>query len=207
MRSLKHEIRRMILEQVDELFADEEKDVSSARDSVDDQIDSFIIKFENDSIDKEAEEDNMSRSLSEMSLRALLAEQDAPDAPPDEEDEEEDKPPAEEPDATDADVELDDPEPAKTPMLPLDVSAFIGRVARLALNSETLLDVKTTVVNRALSFLRDNYDDSHVRDAIEILDSQFDFDIEGEKEAPIAPEAVGAWAGGTGGLGGGGGAV
>jgi hypothetical protein len=40
----------------------------------------------------------------------------------------------------------------------------------------------------------------------EILDSQFDFDLDGSKDIPDPPYAVGAYAGGTGGLGGGGGA-
>jgi len=210
MRSTKHKIREMILEQIDELFADEEENIRLSRDSVDDQIDSFIIKFESDSVKSEDEEDEVARSLSEMSLRALINEQDAPagDAPAEEEEVDVEEEPAPDAEADEDPIDsaaVDVSEPEDLPMLPLDVDAFIKRVARLALNAETLLDVKTTIVNRALNYLRDNYDEVHAEKAVEILDSQFDFNLDGKKEAPPAPNAVGAWAGGTGGLGGGGG--
>ena len=213
MKLLKNEIRKIILEQVDELFAEEEDNTRLSRDSLDDQIDSFIIKFENDSQKAEDQEDEVLKSLAEMSLRVLMNEQDAPpDAPAFEEEdtEVEEETPDEDPEADD-DAEpidssaVDISEPAEVPMLPIDVDAFIKRVARLALNADTLLDVKTVIVNRALNFLKDNYDDAHVDAAMEILDSQFDFNLGGEKEPPEAPMAVGAWAGGTGGLAGGGG--
>jgi hypothetical protein len=210
MKLLKNEIRKIILEQVDELFAEEEDNTRLSRDSLDDQIDSFIIKFENDSLKAEDQEDEVLKSLKEMSLRILMNEQDAPpDAP--EFDEEEEDSPAEEPEEDAGDDEpidstaVDISEPAEVPMLPLDIDAFIKRIARLALNADTLLDVKTVIVNRALNFLKDNYNDAHAAEAMEILDSQFDFNLGGEKEPPEAPFAAGAWAGGTGGLGGGGG--
>jgi len=206
MKSLKNEIRKIILEQVDELFADEEDTTRLSRDSIDDQIDSFIIKFENDSLKADNQEDSMSKSLSEMSLRALISEQDAPPDAPEagEPDEEPDESPEEGDDDPIDSAAVDVSEPAETPMLPIDVDAFIKRIARLALNADTLLDVKTVIVNRALNFLKDNYNDAHVDEAMEILDSQFDFNLDGKKEPPEAPMAVGAWAGGTGGLGGGG---
>jgi hypothetical protein len=209
MKSLKNEIRKIILEQVDELFAEEEDTTRLSRDSLDDQIDSFIIKFENDSLKVDDKDDGMLKSLSEMSLRMLISEQDAPAFEEAEEEEEADEEPEE--DAGDDEpidsTAVDISEPVKVPMLPIDVDSFIKRIARLALNADTLLDVKTVIVNRALNFLKDNYNDAHVDEAMEILDSQFDFDLGGKKEPPIAPLAVGAWAGGTGGLGGGGGAA
>ena len=209
MKSLKNEIRKIILEQVDELFAEEEDTTRLSRDSLDDQIDSFIIKFENDSLKVDDQEDGMLKSLSEMSLRMLISEQDAPAFEEAGEEEEADAP-AEEPEEDAGDDEpidstaVDISEPAEVPMLPIDIDAFIKRIARLALNADTLLDVKTVIVNRALNFLKDNYNDAHVDEAMEILDSQFDFNLGGKKEPPEAPFAVGAWAGGTGGLGGGG---
>tara|TARA_Y100000593_G_scaffold85050_1_gene161488 strand:- start:554 stop:1183 length:630 start_codon:yes stop_codon:yes gene_type:complete len=209
MKSLKNEIRKIILEQIDELFAEEEESTRLSRDSIDDQVDSFLIKFESDSIKDESQEDEISKSLSEMSLRTLiLKEQDAPaldqaeeEAAPAEEEVEEEEEEISKP-ADSADVEVS--EPADPPKLPIDVDAFIKRVARLAFNADALLDIQTVIVNRALNFLKDNYDEHHVEKAIEILDSQFDFNIGGKKEAPEAPYAAGAWAGGTGGPGGGG---
>ena len=171
-----------------------------AKDSVDDQIDSFLIKFENDSIKKEEEEGEVSKSLSEMSLRALLNEQEAAADEPDtdepaEEDALPEDPDADEPiDSTAVDID----EPKDTPMMPIDIDAYIKRVARLAMNAEILLDVKSVVINRALNFLDDNYDKSHVSAAKEILSTQFDFDLNGSDNDPEAPFAAGAWAGGTG---------
>jgi len=49
MRSL---IRKLILEQVGELFGEDGEESKLKNDSIDDQIDAFIIKFEKDSIDQ-----------------------------------------------------------------------------------------------------------------------------------------------------------
>ncbi|MAF25167.1 hypothetical protein CL634_06285 [bacterium] len=217
-------LRKMILEQVDELFSasEEEDNTRLSRDSIDDQIDSFILKFERDSIDKDSElsGDSLSESFNNLSLSGLLQEQ---------EEEEEDVEIVDEPEAggddagDTADDEVfsaeppDDPSPEGSedtdaeapealPKPPLDVDSFTKRIARLAMNADSLLDLKSAIVNRAMNFLVDNYDQQHADEMKEILDSQFDFNLDGGKEVPLAPEAVGAWAGGTGGLGGGGGA-
>ena len=211
----KRVLRDMILEQVEELFvnADGEGATRLEKDSVDDQIDSFILKFERDSAVNEEEIESMSlnESFESMSLKVLLEQED-------EDAEEEEAPEAAdaEPEAEEADAEVEDPEPVTSaatnaeiaeslPKIPLDIDAFTKRVARLAMNYENLLDVKTTIVNRAMNFLQENYDEVHVREMKDILDAQFDFDLDGGKDIPAAPYAAGAWAGGTGGLGGGGG--
>jgi len=208
----KRVLRDMILEQVEELFVSSESEEVTRieKDSVDDQIDSFILKFEKDSVlDEEGQETvSLSESLRSMSLKALL-EQDAaddPDADPAAEEPADEEPAAEEDPApaTSADTDPDVEVAESLPKIPLDIDAFTKRVARLAMNYQNLLDVKTTIVNRAMNFLSENYDDVHVTEMRNILDSQFDFDLDGGKEVPPAPDAVGAWAGGTGGLGGGG---
>ena len=97
-----------------------------------------------------------------------------------------------------------DAEPIETlPKPPLNIDAFTKRVARLAMNHEALLDIKTVIVNRAMNFLLENYDQEHADEMREILDTQFDFDLDGGREAPDAPYAVGAFQGGTGQMGGG----
>ena len=55
-----------------------------------------------------------------------------------------------------------------------------------------------------MNFLLENYDKVHVDEMKEILDTQFDFDLDGGKDTPPAPYAVGAFQGGTGQMGGGG---
>ena len=74
------------------------------------------------------------------------------------------------------------------------------------MNNVILLDVKSVILNRAKNYLLENYDQAHVDQMREILDTQFDFNLEGREDIPDPPYAVGAYAGGTGGLGGGGGA-
>jgi hypothetical protein len=212
---MKKEIRSIILEAVDELFSvstEEEQASRLARDSVDDQIDSFILKFEKDSIVSDDSPRSLDESLSALSLSALLeqdieeeeaATEDAIEA----EEEEGAGAPADDEEQAPADSsDAGDTAPAegmKSP--PLDVDSFTKRVARLSMNFDTLLDVKSTIINRAINFLKENYDEEHVEEMKEILDTQFDFNVDGEKEPPHRPYAVGAWAGGTGGLGGGGG--
>jgi len=182
----------------------------NANDSVDDQIDSFLIKFEEDSI--VAEEEELMESLSNMDLKIFL-EQDDPDNPAEDAE-------AAEGDEIDVAVNREESEPSEPqdptgsermgsdegedpPMLPLDVDTFTKKVARLVMNAETLLDVKTVIVNRALNYLTENYDEQHAKRMLETLDQQFDFNIDDPGKPPEAPYAVGAYAGGTGGLGGG----
>lgn len=205
----------MILEQVEELFvsSDAEEVARIEKDSVDDQIDSFILKFEKDSVLDEDEQQTISlnESLRSMSLKALLEQDDAEDAEEAPADDAGEDPPQEEPEttedpepATSADTDADVEMAESLPKIPLDVDAFTKRVARLAMNHDNLLDIKTTIINRAMNFLAENYDQVHATEMREILDAQFDFNLDGGKEVPAAPYAAGAWAGGTGGLGGGG---
>ena len=208
-------LRSLILEQVEDLFSAPQADEEVTRlekDSADDQIDSFILKFEKDSIaSEEKDTDSLNESLGNLSLRALLMEQDEEDAEAEDEDvppeePEADTPAVEDPGPADSADTDSDVEPAESlPRPPLDVDAFTKRVARLAMNHETLLDIKNVIVNRAMNFLVDNYDQAHADEMREILDAQFDFDIGGSREEPEAPFAVGAFQGGTGQMGGGGG--
>ncbi len=218
MNSMKTLIRKIILEQVDELFSadsEETQGTTISKDSADDQIDAFIIKFERDSV--APEKDDLSESLANMSLAALIREQDETGGDDEAEEEPEGQPldepaPAEPPQdlqspddpepVTSADVEVDEPE--ALPKMPLDVDEFTKRVARLAMNYDTLLDIKSIIINRAMSFLSENYDEDHVTEMRDILDKQFDFDLSGGSEIPAAPFAVGANPSGAG-MGGGGG--
>ena len=95
MSSLK-DIRIFLEQAAHELYAEPTVDdsgaVRRAIDSTDDQIDSFIIKFERDSI--VAEEDLISESLKDLSLSALLEQdedQDEPAAEDNEDDAKEDR--------------------------------------------------------------------------------------------------------------------
>jgi len=214
--SVTRTIRSLILEQVEDLFVNPAAAEETTRlevDSADDQIDSFILKFEKDSISEDDNEINsLNESLYNLSLKALLEQEEDEEAVEvDEEEPVEDE--GEESPAGD-DAAPEDPEPAGSedtdvepaeslPRPPLDVDSFTKRVARLAMNHENLLDIKTVIINRAMNFLKENYDDAHALEMKDILDSQFDFDLDGGKEIPSAPFAVGANPAGAGTMGGG----
>jgi len=210
-------LRSLILEQVEELFSDGSSDSESTfkleRDSLDDQVDSFILKFEKDSIKEDKDEALSESSLSNLSLKFLLEQPEEEDEPADDADEDEDADadadapadPVEEPSEPAGSEDVEDVEPVeKIPKLPLDVDAFSKRIARLAMNFENLLDPKVVIINRAMNFLLENYDKNHADEMRDILDTQFDFNLDGGKETPPAPFAVGANPAGAGMSGGGG---
>ena len=201
---------KLFLEQAErELYAAPMESTDSTRltmDSVDDQIDSFLISFERDSVVKD--EDNIMESLRDMSLRTLLEQDDAAEEAEDAEgedvaDEAEEEEAEEIPEPAGSET-ITSEEPANPPKLPIDMDVFAKKVARLVENGPTLLEVETVVVNRALNYLRENYDEQYAKALLEILDDQFDFNIANPGQPKETPFAVGAYAGGTGGLGGGG---
>jgi hypothetical protein len=117
-------------------------------------------------------------SLMGLSLSALIAEQDEGG------EEEEVSPPTGSENVTvDKPVEV-------VPKPPLNIDAFSKRVARLALGYRVQLDVPTVIVNRALNFLKDNYDKAHVVKMKEVLETQFDFNIDPPRD-PVGPEGGG----------------
>jgi iron-sulfur cluster repair protein YtfE (RIC family) len=193
-------IRKLILEQMDaefeELEADEAEDRRIGRDSVDDQIDLFLMRFENESMTPEDQIEQMSESAMRLSLVKLLLEQPAEEEPAGEEAPAE---PAEEPEAPEEEAGEAAEEPPKPP---IDVDAFTKRVARLVMNNDVLLDIKSAIVNRAMNFLFENYDQAHADEMKELL-GVLDLGIGGEELPPERPFAAGAYAGGTGGGGGG----
>jgi len=198
-------LRKLIVDQLNEAqetMADD-GETSLAYGSVDDQIDAFIVKYERDSIPR-IDDDTLSESLLDLSLLSLLLEQ--PVDTTDTETTEAEEGETEEVSEPVSDEDIGDVEPAsKSPKPPIDIDSFSRRIARLALNFETLLEVKGAIVRRALKFLEENYDSNHADRFVDILNTKFDFEIGEKEETPEAPFAVGAYAGGTGG--GGGGAV
>ena len=189
-------IRKLILEQMDAAFEETEFEPAEDRrigsDSVDDQIDLFLMRFENESMTPEDQAEQMSESAMRLSLVKLLLEQPAEEEPAEEEAPAEPAAPEEE--AAE--------EAEKPPTPPIDVDAFTKRVARLVMNNAVLLDIKSAIINRAMNFLFENYDQAHADEMKDLLDV-LDLGIEKEELPPERPFAVGAYAGGTGGGGGG----
>jgi len=136
---LKNMIRQVIVEQKEQ----PSERLSTA--SVDDQIDSLLIKFEKDSIGSTIQEIN---SLKDFAL--FLFEQDEPDKdePADEE--------ADKDKVTDSEeVTADSPSSPMQPELNLD--EFTSRVARLVVNYDKLLDIQTVIISRAKNYISENY--------------------------------------------------
>ena len=156
-----------------------------ALDSVDDQVDSYILRFESESIKDSSEDEIMMESLRTLSMKFLLeAEGDEPaegaEAPPS--------------DPEGSEVPKEEPE-GVNPKPPLDIDAFTKKVARLVMNYKDLLRVEPVIVNRAAAFLEKNYGDKgrdYVERMIDILDTQFDFNLEGEEDVVDVPIAAGA---------------
>tara|TARA_B100000674_G_C37815462_1_gene903189 strand:- start:352 stop:1029 length:678 start_codon:yes stop_codon:yes gene_type:complete len=147
-----------------------------ALDSIDDQIDALLIKYEKESIRDDDEEETLAESIRMLSLKYLLLEQD--EAPPEE-------PPTEAPDASAGE---DKPEAVPSPtgseeidvdeegeeLIPdLDIDKFAAKTVRLISNYENLLRIEEAIVNRVKHYLDQNYGDKHVKRYLEILDTQF----------------------------------
>jgi hypothetical protein len=172
--------------------------------SLDEQIDSLILRYEAKSIREE--EDSLMESLSMMSLGYLLREQE--------------EAAAEDPAAADAAVPADTgmdmtatdtssptgseapaaDKPGDQEVPDLNIDAFANRMVRLLNNAERLLDFKTVIVNRAKNFLDENYGDQHVSRFINILDEEFGIEAEEFEEDTKHDDkfAVGAKTGGAG---------
>ena len=137
-----------------------------ANDSVDDQIDALILRYETSSIKSEP---SLNESLKSLNLRFLLEQEDDM-APPDDEAED---------DAVEDEVEEEDAEEAAEPsgsenisvtepadkqeVPDLDIDRFANRVVRLINNYQSLLNVEEAILNRAKTFLDENYGDAFVQ--------------------------------------------
>jgi len=167
------------------LGADFEDEDKRPLDSVDDQIDSYILKYETESMkEKETEDEIVMESLMKRSMRFLLeAEGDEQDSAPDAEQ-------SAAPANTSADVKKNPQAVDEKP--PLDIDAFSKKVARLVMNYKNLLRIETVVINRASEFLKKNYGKDYVEQMVDILDTQFDFDLEGKNDVHNVPIAAGA---------------
>ena len=171
-------------------------------DSVDDQIDSYIIKYEVEAAEAlEKDEEMIFEALRSRSLYGLLYEDEeaptdlfsgepAPPAP-------DDDAPAPE-DSTEMKADL---KPAPLVKSPMDIDLFTKKLVRLVMNKQRLLDVESVIINRAILFLKKNYSQEYVDRMKEVLETQFDFNMSGDEflYAPDAPGSEGKPTGGTGG--------
>jgi hypothetical protein len=152
--------------------------ISLSPTSVDTQIDSLLVAFEDDSL--EERDDIMPEGISiRNALKKLLLEE------KDEKSEDEDVAPEDKP-------KTDEPGKSLTPNINLEI--FTSKVAMLIETYSKRLDVETVIFNRAKKYIIQNHGDAAADEFEELLSSQHDIDLRAnvEDELPSAPPAKGA---------------
>ena len=151
-----------------------------ALNSIDQQIDALILKYEASSL-KEDEDDDILNEIKKLSLRILL-----------EQDEEEggDEGGGEEDAAADTGTEgspegaeaLKSKSPGTENIPKIDMDEFTNRCVRLITNYKSLLRVEEAIINRIRNFLDNNYGDEHVTRFLTTLEQDFGLDTEQYKD-------------------------
>ena len=180
MRDLRQALNRefksyklRVLKEVIDLELDKEQS------SVDEQIDAYLVKLEQQSAAKG--DQTVENILARKSLRFLLeADEEAPAAPPQGQDK--DKKP--------------DPKVQVTRKLSVSPATFASHVARLIENYDSLLDVKRIILVRALKYAKSNHSESMASEMADILREKFQIDLadQADKDDDITldpPVAVG----------------
>lgn len=200
------QLRDLILEQLKMILAEQESeeevpggdepDAPSAT-SVDEQIDALLVQYENLSVP--SEEEIVQEIVNKGSLKFILEQEAEEEVEAEVEEEEPAEAPAEE-------VEDEAEEEVVEEKMPnLDIGTFAVKVARLAEMPEKILDLKDAIINRAVQYLVENYDEQVAKDFEEALMDKFQLAVPEEEVQTIvasdlpAPPAVGAGPGGGGG--------
>ena len=188
IQMIREQFSLMLLEQEEETPQGDEPDAKPSS-SVDEQIDELLLQYEK--LSSPDEEQMLQEMISKGSLRFILEQ---------EEPEEEVIEDVDEEDADDAEDDSMVPEEV-TPSI--DIGTFATKVARLAEMPEKVLDLKNAIINRAVQYLEQNYDDNVAKDFENALLDRFQLsvpatEIENLVAADLpAPPAVGAGSGGA----------
>ena len=184
------DLKKIIREQIRSVLL-EETVKKELQDSLDQQVDDFLISYESDAKVKKNEGFNfrsMTRSFLSTASRNLLEA---------EGDEEEEKP------ADEAGDEEKPEEKKKLSAEDIDIEEFASSVVRLIDNYDSLLEVRNTLARRAMNFLSDNYSPDVVSQFKIVLEDEHDITVgkskadEEDNEFP-SPVAAGAGSGGGG---------
>lgn len=144
-----------------------------ALNSIDQQVDALILKYEASAIIDDDQTLNES-----LSLKILLEQEEEEDTGEEAAAEETDT------DATDVDsgtsgaegIKADAPGKESTPNL--DVDEFTNRCVRLITNFKNLLRVEEAIVNRIRTFLDNNYGDEHVERFLSTLENDYGITVD-----------------------------
>lgn len=222
MKKQKHNLYKFLFEDKDQgedatesnLVASGNLRSRQSKDSVDNQIDSLILKYEFSSIDEKKDEyDSLFESIAMKSLKYLLTEQDEDAAADDSADAAADDSAAEDTASEDEGTDASDPAgtedqasdtPADSEKVPnLNIDKFTKRCVRLISSPQHLLNLKTAIINRIKNFLDNHYGDAYVSEFLNILENEHGIIAEEFEESdynlkePDTPFAVGANASGT----------
>lgn len=166
-----------------------------SKDSVDDQIDSILLKYESDCIITNTVDLN---AIGESYL--FEADEDEDKKKPELGDPEEEKDAEVAAQIGDKDKEIPDQE--ADPLQPkIDLKMFAGKVSRLATNYDALLDMPIAIVNRAFNYLKINYSQALAEEFSEVMERDFGIELKHKSQdiTKEKPMAVGAAASGLGG--------
>lgn len=165
-----------------------------SQDSVDDQIDSILLKYESDCIVAMGSTNVQESLVVEADEDDETAEKKPELGDPDEEKDAEVAAQTADKDSTEPDEESDPLQPK------IDLKMFCGKVSRLATNYDALLDMPIAIVNRARNYLKQNYSQALADEFAEIMERDFDIQLthEDPTEPRERPMAIGAAATGLG---------
>jgi hypothetical protein len=174
------ELKKIVEDSVKHLL--EEKNKTSKvelEDSLDSQVDSYFVKYEKEATSLKKEGFDFRTMTRNFLLEA-------------EDDKEEKK---------------DEPakEPSTLTIEDINIESFSNSVVRLIDNYDSLLEVRDTIVRRAINFLSKNYDKSVIETFKEVLEEQYDIELgknQSEEKfsrfpAPPADRAMGPGGGGA----------
>ena len=158
-------------------------------DSLDDQIDSLLMKYETDSIvpPDDIEEELIDESHTLRRVYVRLFEQEEEEGGEEEAEEvgsEEDVVVGSE------DIEVEEEGDERQPNINVDL--FAGHVNRLIMNFGSLLDPLTVILNRSQNYLRSKYDKVVVDEFIEIMAQQYGMELNPIDDTQPPPAAAGA---------------
>ena len=81
----------------------------------------------------------------------------------------------------------------ESPSSDIDLHDFAANIARFVKNYQNLIDWESVILNKAESFITNNYGDDTSRILFDILEDEYEISKSGkEEDAPDAPIAVGA---------------
>jgi hypothetical protein len=158
---------------IDPEFDEESSEDLEVSDGIDNELEALFIDFEEDAIDSHEAEVNERK----YSLKYVLFEK------------------KEEEEAAGPDTQKSAPS--------MDVEHFAANVARLVKNYDTLLDMKTIILKKALKYLEGKYDRDVVKMFMDVMSRRHDIETRSDSEKnpyddnQTAPLAVGAFSGGA----------